>query len=459
MQKAIAKYGLAAHLALLAVAPLVLFPFCTDAATAVVMLWLSLFGLCWLLLGPSVHTGEMLHDARRRVVRSIFRDPLFWAFLVVVVVAGLRALNTGIGIVYDYEQREWGVADPACLFLPGSVADCGFLPFSASLAAGVVVLGCRLAMGRSARMAFLLIASLLSGVTAAAMLVFAANGDKVSLAAFVHAPERFVGLGAGFAVYLMCATVAVFAAFERKWNKAMPLVMFAVAGNAAGLFAFLPPLEAVVFAGAVFVVFLGVFVCAWRTLRGTNEFRILVVFSISLVLGGLLVVATVPEAMVEAKLNAIAEGGFFPQEYMEVRRRLSAAALKAWSGSPWAGVGVGAFRFQLRFNIAQADWMALPKHVVAVSNGWWQLLVERGIVGVALIALPFGFLLFTYFKRMAISLRQLAMPGPSSLLAPFALAAVVSTAFFGGSPLRPEVLIALGAALAVSANSFSKRRG
>ena len=423
-----------------------------------VLLWLSLFGTCWVLLGPSVHTGEMLHDARRRVVHSIFHDPLFWAFVVLVLVAGLRALNTGIEMAYDYERREWMVSDPELLFVPGSFADCGLLPFATSVAACVVVVGCRQAMGRSARMAFLLVSSLFAGLAAIVALLLAANGDKVVLAAFEHAPERFIGPGAGFAVYSMFATVAMFAAFERKWIKSIPLVMVAAAGNAAGLFAFLPPLEAVVFAGADLLVFLGVFVCALRTLRGTGEFKLLVVFSISLVLGGLLVMALVPEALVEEKLTAVVDGRFLSPEFMDIRRRLSAAALKAWSGSPWAGVGVGAYRFQLRFCLAQADWAVVPKHIVAVSNGWWQLLVERGIVGVSLMALPFCFLLFTYLRRMVGSFRQLAMPGPSSLLAPLALGTAAAMALFGGSPLRPEVLVAVGAAFAISANSFPKRR-
>lgn len=459
MQKAIAKYGLAAHLALLAVAPLVLFPFFSGPTTAGVLLWLSLFGVCWVFLGPSVRTGEMLHDARRRLVRAVSRDPLFWVVVVVVLVSGLRALNTGIDMVYDYERREWGMSGPAFLFFPGSLADCGFLPFAATVAAGVVVLGCRHAMGKSARMAFLLVSSLLSGVSAVVAILLAAHGDKVALAAFGHSPERFVGPGAGFAVYLMFATVALFSAFERKWNKAMPLAMVAVAGNAAGLFAFLPPLEATVFAGAEVLVFLFVFFCAWRMLRGTGEFKLLVLFSVALALGGLLVASAVPDSAIEAKLAAVMERRFLSAEFMDMRRRLSAAAFKAWLGSPWAGVGVGAFRFSLRFHLASADWAVLPKHIVAVPNGWWHMLVERGIVGVVSVALPFGFLLFTYFKRMAICIKLVAMPGPAVLLAPVAMAAVAVTALFGGSPLRAEVLVALCAALAVSANSFPKRRG
>ena len=94
MQKAIAKYGLAAHLALLSVAPLLLFPFCTAPDIATVVLWFSLVGAWWIVLEPSLRGGEMLHDARRRVWRSIARDPLFWVLVVFAALAGIRALKT-----------------------------------------------------------------------------------------------------------------------------------------------------------------------------------------------------------------------------------------------------------------------------------------------------------------------------------------------------------------------------
>ena len=87
MQKAISKYGLAAHLALLAVAPLFLFPFCDDAWTARVVIWLSLFAAVWTILEPSRRAEETLHDARFRVASSIARDPLFWLSLCLVLIA------------------------------------------------------------------------------------------------------------------------------------------------------------------------------------------------------------------------------------------------------------------------------------------------------------------------------------------------------------------------------------
>ena len=47
MQKLISKYGLAAHLALLAVTPLFLSPFCAEATIAVAMMWMSAVGALW----------------------------------------------------------------------------------------------------------------------------------------------------------------------------------------------------------------------------------------------------------------------------------------------------------------------------------------------------------------------------------------------------------------------------
>ena len=263
MQKAIAKYGLAAHLALLAVAPLVLFPYCGGATIATVVLWLSFSAACWTLLEPSVRKGEMLHDARRRVSLAIVRDPLFWTLLAVAVLVGLRALNTGISMFYDYETRGWVVSSPFFEMLPSALADSGYLPFAAAVATTVLVVACRHALGRSARMAFLLVGSLVAGLSAPAALYFAGNGNAVAKAAMECGVGWLFRPGAAFAIYLLCSTVAAFGAFERKWSRVIPVVMLAIAGNAAGLFAFSTPFEIVVFLGADLVLFLFVFICAW----------------------------------------------------------------------------------------------------------------------------------------------------------------------------------------------------
>ena len=443
---------------MVAVAPLFLFPFFGDVVVARTLLWLSLPAAFWVVLEPSVRRGEMPHDARRRVSRTIVRDPLFWTFLVVVVVTGLRALNAGIALEYDYETRTWAVSPPMFDVLPGSFSASGFLPFAAALAAMVVVTGCRNALGRSARMAFLLSASFLSGIAAAVALLLAGHGNAVCAAAISDGVDTWLFRpGLAFALHLMGGTVAVYAAFERGWTRAMPAAMIGLAGNAAGAFAFSSPLDAVESAGVCLVVFLWVFFCAWRTLRGTNDFRLLVVFAVSVTLGGLLAVATMPDAAVDAKLAAVMDRDFLPSRFQEARRILSSAAFKAWAQQPWTGVGVGAFKFSLRLHFSPADWAVLPRGAVAVPNGWWQLLVERGIVGAVLFALPLGLLAYAYLKRFAAGCAARTMPGPSVLLAPLALALASASALFGCSQLRADVLVALGAMLAVSAKSFPRR--
>lgn len=456
MQKAIAKYGLAAHLALLAVAPLFLFPFYGASAIASVLLWLSLAGAWWILLEPSLRGGEMLHDARRRVWRSVWRDPLFWVFLAVAAMAGARALNTGIVMAYDFETRAWAVSPPSIPMVSGSHADAGVLPFAAAVALGVVVTGCRHAMGRSARMAFLLLSSSLSGMAAVMLILLADGGDKVANAAISCGPAWLYCPGVTFALFLLCGTVALYGAFDRGWNVAVTLALFAVGGNAAGLFAFSPAFDVVVFAGAEALLFVAVFAAACRSLRGSGEFRMLVVFSIALVLGALLVVAVLPEDVVSGKVAPITSMDFLPADMLERRRVLSAAALKAWVAHPWAGIGMGAFQFHLRFCVAAADWSLIPQGTAAVPNGWWQLLVERGIVGAVAMALPLCLMVATYFRRAAGCVRARRFPGPTVLVAPLAILALAATAFFDCSLLRPDALVAAGAMLSVSAKSFPK---
>ncbi|MBR2838277.1 MAG: O-antigen ligase family protein [Kiritimatiellae bacterium] len=456
MQKAIAKYGLAAHLALLAVAPLFLFPFCGATEIMVVMLWLSLAGVWWIMLEPSLRGGEMLHDARRRVSRSIRRDPLFWTFLAVAVFAGLRALNTGIAMSYDFETRKWLVASAAFPLFPGSFASSGELPFAAAVALGVVVTGCRHAMGRSARMAFLLIASSLSGAAAVMLLLLYGSGNAAAKAALECPPVWLHCPGVAFSLYLMCGMVSLLAAFEYGWNAAVLLVVFAVGGNAAGLFAFSPTLDALAFAAVALLLLVLVFASASRNLRGSGNFRLLVVFSIAIVLGGLLVVSLLPDGVVASKTAPIVAREFLPEGLLERRGVLSAAALKAWKANPWVGVGMGGFQFNLRFCVAAADWTHVPNGMSAVPNGWWQLLVEHGIVGSVAFLLPFGFLLFTYFRRAVGCFRARRLPGAASLAALLALVALVGTAFFDCSLLRADVIVVVGAILAVSAKSFPK---
>ena len=450
MHKLIAKYGLAAHLALLAVAPLVLSPLLGDEAVSVVLAWLTLVSAIWLFMEPSLRTGESLHVARKRVVKSVFCDVLFWCMLAVVVLAGARALNTGIGLAYDAENAKWNLSPAAWSLLPGSVGTTGCLSFAGATSALVILLGCRHALGRSARMAFLLVASILAGLGV---------GIDFALTPIWHEMVKPASDGLSFALYLLGGTVALAATFERKWRFVMPLFSFAVGGTAAGAFAFSPVFDVAVFAGAEIVVLSYVFLYAAKTLSKSAEFKLLVVMGISLALGGLAVAMLLPPDMLDVKLNAMKELVFFSPESKAVRAVLSDIARKSWFSHLWIGTGLDSFPLDFRFSAAAADWTLVRGKVISVPNGWWQLLAERGIVGALAIALPTAVLLFFYVRRFLKALPMMTLPHPACLLTPIVLAAVVSVGFFDSAILRIDVLTAAGALLAIAAGSFVRGGG
>ena len=457
MHQFLAKYGLAAHLAFLAVAPLFLFPFCAASSVAVTLLWLTLLAAVWCGLMPSVRRGERLHDARLRVVSESVRDPLFWVSLALALVTGFRALNGGVRMAYDIEAAAWRLTTAAFPFYPGCTDGAGFLPFAGTLALVVVFVAARHALGRAARQAFLLMAAALAGLAAVVFLVAAHLGSAscARLFAFPGADVSFVGVA--FGVFLLCGVAALFAAFERKWRGAILLAPLSVGGTAVGAFAFAPPLTAGLFAVAALAAFALAFVCAMRTLRRQAEFRLLVVFALALAMGGLLVGFLMPEAALASRLEAFASRTLFPDSFWALRRTLSDLALRTWKTAPWIGTGLGSFGLDIRFQALPADWAVIPRGQAAVPNGGWQLLAERGLVGVALLVLPLGFLLFSYVRALVDWARRICLPPPATLLAPLVLVTLGVDALFGCSVLRADVLLGACAALAVAAKSFPKR--
>jgi len=456
VQKFIAKYGLAAHLAILAVAPLFLFPFFDDGTIAVTLLWLSLPVVVWTFMQPSVRRGEMLHDARSRVASETSRDPLFWVMLTAVVFSGLRALNTGVAMAYDAETAKWYVASPAFPLMPASVGDSGFLPFAASLATLAMVVACRHALGRSARQAYFLSSSALAGA-AAAIAVFVANmGNAAAIEAIKCASRDLSFVGVAFAIHAVGGLVATVAAIESKWNRVMPLLVLSVGGTAAGAFAFSPAYVSGIFLVAWLLVFAYAFFYAFRVVRGAAEFKMLMIIGVSLAGGWVIVSMTALSSFVMARATALVDRAFFPEWYDAARTTITAIALKAWMASPWTGSGIGSFGLDIRFNATPADWLSIPRGLVAPPLGWLKLLTERGIAGLAMTALPLILMLTTYGIRFVGWLFSRRVPQTGCWVAIAVLPAVIATGFFDCSYLRADVLMAVAAVLALSASTFPK---
>ena len=458
MQKLIAKYGLAAHLALLAVAPLFLFPFADAADISVVLLWLSLIAAVWMAMVPSVLRGEHLQSARKRMLTSVLRDPLTWILLVVVVIAGVRAVNTGISLAYDAEKAAWHVSSAIFPILPGSVGSDGVFPFVALLSASIILLGSRHALGRSARHAFLLLATSLAGLAAVVLHLAVSKAVPGALPFVDFQVGRYSFIGFVFGVYFLAGVVALFAVVENAWNFFFLLPILAIGGNAAACFSFAPVYLTLAVTVAALVMVGYMLFYASRVLQTSGKIMLFFIGTTAVVMGFFLVMLALPEKFLAVRVAPYRELSVFQDSFWDIRRVVSAMAFKSWISHLWTGTGIGSFPLDFRFGATEENWALLPRGVVSVPNGWWQLLAERGIVGGVMFLLPIGFLFVSYVRRLVGAVRDWALPHPACLLTPVLLILVGAAGFVDCSQIRPESLMIGGAILSISALSFPRKR-
>lgn len=458
VQKLIAKYGLAAHLALLAVAPLFLFPFFSSTAVSVVLFWLSALVLVWMAMAPSVLSGERLQTSRKRVVTAILHDPLFWVMVVAVALSAVRAVNGGVSLAYDFESSTWRISTPSFPILPGSVGDKGLFPFAAVLSAMILLQGCRHALGRSARFSFLLLSSALAGVAGVGLLMLVNRGAPEALHFAEFAAGNFSFIGFVFGIYLLLGVVSLFAVLENGWNSVLALSILAIGGNGAACFCFAPAYLAMPFFAAALVLFAYSVFCTSKVLQLSSKVKISIVSMAAVILGVLLVMSVLPGKLLAARLSPYQELVIFQDSFWTIRRAVSEMAFKSWISQLWTGTGLGSFPFDFRFNATEKDWVLLPLGVDMVPNGWWQMLAERGIVGLVFYLLPIGFLAFSYVRRLVDNIRDWSLPHPACLLAPVLLALLGASGFVDCSLIRPEALMICAAVLPISALTFPKKK-
>ena len=467
MQKAISKYGLAAHLALLAVAPLFLFPFCGDVWTARVVLWLSFLAAAWTVLEPSRRVDETLHDARFRVASSIARDPLFWLSLLLVIIAAIRWLNGGVAMAYDAEKRAWGLAEAALPFLPGGVTGSGYLPFAAAVGAAVLMQACRHALGKSARVCFLFASAFLAGVAALVAALACVFGNSAALLQAACSTVDASYPGMAFGLCLVGSMVAMAGAFERKWNRAMPLLAIAVGGCVVGLYLFASDMVILAHCVCVVLALACSLAYAHRRMGGLVVPKCLAFLLIAVVPPVLFIMGVVPEEVKAQKLAFFfgEEGSkLVPDGFFALRSALSEIAEKVWKENPWLGTGVGTFGFDIRFNAKEADWAVFASNQAGALNGWLQMLAERGIAGVTFFVVSPLFLLWTYVFRAfhavsgVLSNSRYGLGGlifhPACAVGPIAVAVVAACGFFDHSFWRPEVMMLTVAMFAMAGSAF-----
>ena len=457
MQKFFTKYATAAHLALVAVAPLVLLPVMSAERTATVVLWLSAFAMVWMLVQPSCLRGESASTSSRRVLRSIVRDPLFWFSLFAIGFAVIRMLNCGVGSAYNAETRMWSLKTAAIDFLPACVKDAGLLPCVTVASMAVVVQGCAHSLGRSARASFLLVASTIAGINALA-LYLSALGGSATAASWLNVSTlspRYLGVAHG--VWLLASVALLFEVAEQGWLKAELAVFVAIVGNASGLFLYSPLPEVVAFAAALLLLVIAAVPMLRGEIHGAAPLRCALMIVCGVLVPTIFSLLAPPDSPLAAKSADIVALKPFADDFLKVRDAVSAIGLKVWKSSPWLGTGLGSFSLDLRFTATEADWAVISPLQSASLNGWWQLLMERGVVGTVVLA---GFVVLTAlpFVRKGIATRCCFPWRPVHIVGFVSLLALVAVTFTGVSFFESEVLLAALPLLAISASAVPSKR-
>ena len=448
MQKIVSKYFCAAHLALLAVSPLFLFPWFDADTIAGVMLWLCLFAALWQFMEPSRRSGEMLHEARARTGWGVLSDPLTWCMLAIVVMAALRWANSNVQLEYDGEEGKWLLREPVLSFFPSAAEGHGKLEFASTLSIMFVLAGIRHSLGRFARISFLFTSSLLAGIAGAIAVVTVKfhGGITLTTAKATFANPSFVG--GVFAAYALAALVAAAGSVQARWKHTGLFSTLAMGGAFAAAFIFAPAAPVLLYAIAAVLTFLFCLIYLGVVSGAADALKFFALAFIGVAIGVFGVITLAPEDVVNSRFEEIATLSLFPRNFMEVRAILSRVAASAWESARWLGTGLGTFAWQTRFNAQPEDWRIIGMARPAAFSGWWTLIAERGIIGAFAIAAPLGFLLFTHLRRIPRAFAG-GVFWPACWLG-FALAGVAAAeSFMDATFLRPEAMMAICAFLAL----------
>lgn len=439
------------------VAPLFLFPFCGEEVIAKVLLWLSLLGAVWIVMSPSVKGDERPHDARMRFAYEVIRDPLFWAGLVLVAFAGVRSLNGGVALVYDAETYSWSLSLPTVEILPGCVDGAGTLPFSMSVALLVLLQGFRHALDRRAVVGYLVSASVLAGFSAMVAVAAMSYGSKSVLSLVECSYHTPYFIGTAYGIHFICGFAALFCCVEEKMVAAELLTVVSLVAMVLGLVLFSPPATLAVFALAFIVVALLSFVLHRKDVSGAGSLRCMLAVAL------ILLSAVSPfflcdesQAMVDRRAAIIAVK-MLPDGFMATRRALSGIALNVWKENPWLGSGLGSFLLDIKYFATPESWSVISPLQTSATFGWWQLLAERGILGLLMLAMTCGFLIFTYVRRLVLSF-EAAHFRSVHILGPLVFLVLAAMAFVDCSFLRVDVLLAGAAAMSLSAAALPEAR-
>lgn len=415
----------AAHLALVAVAPLVLCKYFGETAVWPVLLWLSALVAIWAFMAPARKEEENSMVARNRFLCGLVSDPFTWVALVLLAYAAVAALNSGVALAYDAEALTWRLSGPAMPELPGGVKGSGALYFSSALAVLAAYPAVVHSLDSRQAVSFGLFATLIVLIDA----VFA----------YVSGTGIPAGSAAAYGLWAMVAAGVMFSAEKSCSRFKEMLASLALTGCiAAMLFAGNPVVICVSLAAilAVALVFIG-FSCV--DLRAIGITRALLMLLVSCAAAAVLFHWRSGDWESLVPVFGIPEGD-----------PLTRLAVEAWETRPWVGIGAGAFPLAAKIGATPSDWTVLGAVPDFYANGWRAFLVERGMIGVVAFAVALGALAFSWFR--GVRRRGFLNFTVAAALFPFAVAVVAVSLVYGSSALQADALVAFAALAALSVN-------
>ena len=369
------------------------------------MFWVSLAAWIWILFEPSVRSGETVSRARSRMIGAMFRDPFAWFLLLASSMALVRWLNSGIKLFYDAEKTVWTVSEPAISAMPASSGDSALIPLATVVVASTVIIGIRHALGKNARVWFGVMTGAFSAVGGLAAVICAALGMEPFKSGALVSFGAASFAGSAFAMILPLAIACGVEAEERGMTKTRLFFAFAVAGNAVAAFVFLPLLLALAYLSLSAVVSVVALVLCKRRTSAAACARAASMLAFGIVGAASAVMVPSYKDIVEEKLSALNVEKAFPAALHDRNEVLDRVAMAVWKDNQWGGVGAGAFALQSPFYVGQEDWQVLPPRLENPSNGYFTILVERGIVGALFWAVGLGFLLGSWVMRLVASVK------------------------------------------------------
>lgn len=442
MQKIIAKYGLAAHLSFLTVAPLFLYLVGAMAWQANVMLGLSSLAAVWTVLSPSKLAGERLHEARARAWFGMRHDWLFWLGLGLTVVTVLTTCNSHLTFGFDWDASSWRHLGAGLAWWPRGTSGSGNAAMGVSAALTVVWMALRHSLGRSARRCYLQMVVAGTAVCSVFMMAGLGVGQEARQAVVSgdYASPSFVGLAFGLtAIGGLAAWFEALAGASpssRKHGFLVSMALVAIVSWAA--FSFSPGVMRFELAALLGLGGLG---CAFWPFRNHRSH-------------GFILGAVVLSIAVLLAVSIVWGGDLLPTALGKRRECLIALAERIWKTHPVLGAGAGTFGNELKLMASGADWAVLSPETVGVPCAWARLAAERGLVGGLMVAAPTVALVLAYVRR----LRERGMAGarPSCLLLPLAFGLMLLAGQTDESCLRGDAVLVAGALGALATRTFAK---